>query len=79
MPHTLIDELEAEAIAQLGEVKKYRTYQGSNPEFRQKAKLAIGIIGSYVRLRATLANEETNRLVAARLEAAPPAAKQLKQ
>jgi carbon monoxide dehydrogenase subunit G len=59
--------LEDEATEQLVEIRAARTYQGNNPEYKQKAKIALGVIGSYVRLRATLANERTNELVEMRL------------
>ncbi len=62
-----VDALEEEATAQLDEIKAHRAYQGSNPEYYKRAKMAIGVIGSYVRLRATLANEKTNELVERRL------------
>lgn len=63
----ILDALKEEAIAQVASIRAYRTYQGENPEYRQRAKLAIGVIGAYVRLRATLANERTNDLVELRL------------
>lgn len=63
----MLEPLEDEALEQIAEIKKYRTYQGQNPEYRHRAKLAIGVIGAVVRLRATLANEESNRLISVRL------------
>lgn len=70
--HTpFVDALEAEATEQLKELSAARTYQGTNPEYRQRAKLAIGVIGAYVRLRATIANEKTNELVERRLGGVP--------
>lgn len=63
-----IDALEAEAYEQLDLIRQYRTSLKSNdPEARLRAKGAIGVIGAYVRLRATLANEKTNELVERRL------------
>jgi hypothetical protein len=59
----LIDALEVEALDQLAEIRSYRSGGGQ----KERAKVALGVIGSYVRLRATLANERTNELVAARL------------
>ena len=54
MKPKFIEALEEEAIEQLGEIRAARLYQGTNPEYRIKAKTAIGVIGSYVRLRATM-------------------------
>lgn len=62
-----IKKLEEEAVEQLSELRKYRIYQGTDPDKRQRAKLAIGVIGSYVRLRATMANERSNELISQRL------------
>jgi hypothetical protein len=62
-----IEALESEAVEQLAALREYRTYQGANAEYRLRAKLAIGVIGAYVRLRATVANEKTNQLVEMRL------------
>lgn len=64
---TLIEALEIEAIEQLAALRDYRTYQGTNPEYRQRAKIAIGTIGAAVRLRGTLANEKTNELIEVKL------------
>lgn len=69
--------LEAEATQQLSEIRAYRTYQGNNPEYGKRAKMAIGVIGAYVRLRATIANEKTNELVERRLLGDAPQPKQL--
>lgn len=59
--------LEAEAKDQLQAIREFRTYQGSNPEYHKRAKMAIGVIGNYVRLRATMANERSNDLIAMRM------------
>lgn len=74
-----INDLEAEATEQLQCIRDARIYQGSNPEYRAKAKTAIGVIGSYVRLRATLANERSNDLIERRMNLIeqPPQAKRL--
>jgi len=62
-----VEALESEATDQLAEIRRYRTYQGDNPDYARRAKMAIGVIGAYVRLRATMANEQTNKLVELRL------------
>lgn len=74
---TFVQALEEEAQEQLAEVRAYRIYQGTNTEVRQKAKLAIGVIGAYVRLRATMANERSNDLIAHRLLAGSGSPEQL--
>lgn len=67
MSTKFVNALEDEAVNQLEAIREYRAYQGSNPDYAKKAKMAIGVIGAYVRLRATLANEKTNELVEMRL------------
>lgn len=63
-----LNALESEALEQLAELRKYRTYQGvNNSDYAKRAKVALGVIGSYVRLRGTIANEQTNELVRVRL------------
>jgi hypothetical protein len=78
---TLIEALEGEAVEQLEEVKAFRTHRNKNTfdEYQKRAKVALGIIGGYIRLRATVANEETNRLVAMRVERELPEAPARKQ
>lgn len=66
---TFVDELAAEAGEQLKELRKYRIYAGTSSEPKARAKLAVGVIGAYVRLRATLANERAIDLAMERLSA----------
>jgi hypothetical protein len=72
MQMTFVDALEAEAVEQLGAIREFRAYQGSNPEYTKRAKMAVGVIGAYVRLRATMANERSNELIARRLDGIAP-------
>lgn len=62
-----VTALEAEAVEQLSAIRAARTYQGENPDYQRRAKLAIGLIGAYVRLRATMANEKSNELIEMRI------------
>ena len=62
-----LDGLANEATEQLESIRSYRTYQGTDPDRWKRAKLAIGVIGAYVRLRATTANERSNDLIERRL------------
>lgn len=41
-----VDMLAEEAKEQLAEVRKERLYQGNNPDYHKRAKIALGIIGS---------------------------------
>lgn len=68
-----VDALEAEATEQLSAIREFRTYQGNNPDYGKRAKLAIGVIGAYVRLRATMANEKSNELIERKLLGDAPA------
>lgn len=62
-----VKALEVEAIEQLELIRAYRVYQGANPDYKHRAKMAIGVIGAYVRLCATVENARTNDLVELRL------------
>lgn len=64
---TFVKALEAEAIEQLSLIREYRNYEGNNPDYKNRAKAALGVIGAYVRLRATMANEHSNELIAQRM------------
>ena len=60
------DVLGQEAVAQVAEITKARIDQGDNPDYHRRAKLAIGVIGNYVRLCATRENARTNDLITLR-------------
>jgi len=67
---TFIAELEEEARLWLQAIRAYRESDigaAQVPELRHRAKTAQGVIGSYVRLRATQANEKSNELIERRL------------
>ena len=70
-----VEALESEAGEQLQAIREFRLYSGSNVEYHKRAKMAIGVIGSYVRLRATMANERSNDLIAMRMMGQSPEAK----
>ena len=62
-----VQALEDEATLQLDAIAEARAYKGNNPDYHKRAKMAIGVIGAYVRLRATLANEKSNDLIERRM------------
>lgn len=68
---TFVEALEGEATEQLDAIREARIYKGNNPDYHKRAKMALGVIGSYVRLRATMANEKSNDLIERRLIAEP--------
>ena len=53
-----MDDFEAEAHKSLKDVRAALTYQGSNKEYLQRAKIAATIIASYTRHYASLTNRE---------------------
>lgn len=63
----LDEALTAEALAQVKEVKKARTHKGNDPDRQRNAKTAIGIIGSCVRLKATIENTRHNDMAVMRI------------
>lgn len=53
-----MDDFEGLAFEAIKQVRAFFTYEGNEPRYFQKARLAIGAIGAYGRLRAS----ETNRM-----------------
>lgn len=49
-------------------IRQFLTYQGGNPDYYHKARVGAAAVSGYTRLRATIANEESNRLSALKLE-----------
>lgn len=62
----VIDEFEEVAILGCKAVKAFLAYQGSNKDYFHKARAGAMAMGSYSRLRATMANEEALRLMASK-------------
>ncbi len=56
-----------EAIEWVEELRSYRTYKGKDAEYFRKARIALGVVGSGVRLCATIENSRTNDLVERRM------------
>lgn len=53
-----MDDFEGLAVEAIKQVRAFFAYQGNEPRYFQKARLGIGAIGAYGRLRAS----ETNRM-----------------
>ena len=68
----LLSELEAEARAWVSELKALREYQGNDPRYYQKGKLAVGIIGGLARMRASESNRLAIEFAASRAVTALP-------
>ena len=67
----MADAIVPEAIAWVAELRKYRVYQGKDPEYFRKARIGVGIVGAGVRLLATVENNHSNELIARRLTMGP--------
>jgi hypothetical protein len=65
----LADVVIPEAVEWVSELRAYRAYQGKDPEYFRKARIGLGVVGSAVRLCATIENGRTNDMVEARLRA----------
>lgn len=52
------DEFEETALLGCKAVRQFLTYQGSNKDYGYKARAGAVAMGSYARLRATMANEQ---------------------
>lgn len=57
-------EFEEVALAGCKAVKAFLAYQGNNKDYFHKAKAGAVAMGSYARLRATMANERQLELIA---------------
>lgn len=64
----VLEEFEETALAGCKAVREFLTYRGSNKEYLNRAKAGAVAMGSYSRLRATMANEAQIRLIEKRLE-----------
>ncbi len=53
-----IEDFEDAAMEGVKQLRAFFSYQGSDPRYFQKARLATGMISAYARLRAS----ETNRM-----------------
>lgn len=53
-----LNELESAIKPSIGAIKAYLTYQGENAQYRDRAKIAVGIVSAFARVRAS----ETNRM-----------------
>lgn len=67
----LEEKLEEVAVAGLDAMKAFLTYQGQNGDYLKKAKVGAVAVGSYTRLRATMANERQLDIIAQRIAAGP--------
>jgi hypothetical protein len=68
----LLDALETEATAWVKELSALRTYQGEDKRYYAKGKLAVGIISSLARMRASESNRMAIELAAGRTAPALP-------
>lgn len=57
-----------EAIEWVNELRKYRIYQGKDPEYFKKAKIGLGVLGRAVSLSATIENSRGNDLIESRVK-----------
>jgi len=73
----MADAVVPEAVAWISELRKYRTYQGKDPEYFRKARVGLGVVGNAVRLLATVENNRSNELIARRLAMGPAPVPQL--
>ncbi len=63
----LLRDLLIEAREQLEEIRFRRTHRTEKPEYRQRAKEAIGVIGHTVKMMGTRENARTNDLIEQRV------------
>jgi len=62
-----LEDMGAEVKEQLKAIKERRTYKGSDPDYRNRAREALILIGHFVKLAGTFENARTNDLTEFRL------------
>lgn len=67
----VLKEFEQTALMGCKAVREFLTYSGDNKAYLNRAKAGAVAMGSYARLRATLANEQAIALMAQRQGALP--------
>lgn len=67
MSNKLMDEYEETALLGCKAVREFLVYSGEKKEYLNRAKVGAVAMGSYARLRATVANERQISLVEERL------------
>ena len=65
-------EFEETALLGCKAVRAFLAYQGNNRDYRDKAKAGAVAMGSYSRLRATIANETALAMMASKAQKALP-------
>lgn len=64
----VLKEFEQTALMGCKAVREFLTYQGDNKNYLNRAKAGAVAMGSYSRLRATMANEKQIALVERRIQ-----------
>jgi hypothetical protein len=68
----VLEEFKMTALMGCKAVREFLTYQGENKAYLNRAKAGAVAMGSYARLRATLANEQQIALIQQRLASGEP-------
>jgi hypothetical protein len=63
MSDPVYEKLEQAALGALEDYHAYRTYQGENPKYLERARLGIPVLSTYGRVRGTRANERQLALI----------------
>lgn len=73
-----LEMFEDVAIEGAKQIKAYFTYQGDNPQYRDKARVGATAISAYARMRASETNRMAVEMMAAKALETVPERKQLK-
>lgn len=66
---SVLTEFEETALLGAKKVREFLNYEGDNKQYMNRAKVGAVAMGSYARLRATLANERQLELIERRIKA----------
>lgn len=67
-----LQELESAIKPSIGAIKAYLAYQGENPQYRDRARIAVGLVGAFARVRASETNRMQVQLISERMSDAEP-------
>lgn len=62
-----LDDLESVINPSVKAIKDYLAYQGENPQYRDRARVAIGLVGAFARVRASESNRMQVELISHRV------------
>lgn len=67
-----LDDIESAMAPAVRAIKAYLAYEGDNPQYRDKARVSIGLVGAFARVRASESNRMQVELISERIAGSRP-------